>query len=517
MTMMPCDRRSLLGAAAGAAVLAGLPLGPLLAAGEDDWAAAFDAALARDPSLIGWQGRGVERDVAGVAVSGVWPEALRGAFYRNGPGSQTVGGRRYRHWFDGDGLVHRWGIGGGRVSYRARYVATRKRTAEAAAGRPLAAAFGTRWDGVPFSPPDAMNPANIAVLPLAGRLLALWEAGSAYDLDPATLMTAGERVWRRDLAGMPFSAHPKTDPDGTVWNFGVDYPSGRMFVWQVGADGALRRCAEIAERHPGMLHDMAVTERHILFLLAPFTIDPALWGTVPFLDTHRWHADAPLRAVAVDKDTLAVARRWELPAGFGFHFGNAWEEADGTIRCDFCLAPDAGLVDRTLRLVMRGERAESAPPRTTLITLHPDGRTLVEPLSAGLAEFPRVDPRVVGRRNRALFHLERRADGTGPWLGAVVRRDMETGAVDRFDHPPGTIAEEMVVVPRPGGVAEGDGWLLGTVLAVGDTGDRSRTGLLLFDAARLSAGPVAEAWLDAPLPLGFHGAFAQAYTGFGEF
>ncbi len=509
MTTMSCDRRALLCAAGGAALLAGLPLGPLLAAdGGDDWAAAFDAALARDPSLVGWAGHGVERDVPTVAVSGVWPADLRGAFYRNGPGSQTVGGRRYRHWFDGDGLVHRWGIGDGRVSYRARYVATRKRTAEAAAGRPLVGAFGTRWADVASAPPDAMNPANISVLPLAGKLLALWEVGSAYDLDPDTLATAGERVWRRDLAGMPFSAHPKTDPDGTVWNFGVDYPNGRMVVWQVGADGAVRRCGAIAERHPGMLHDMAVTGRHILFLLAPYTIDPDRWGAAAFLDTHRWHPDAPLRAVAVDKDTLAVVRRWELPAGFGFHFGNAWEEADGTIRCDFCLAPDAGLVDRTLRLVMRGERAESAPPRSTLITLYPDGRTAVEPLSAGLAEFPRVDPRVVGRRNRALFHLERRSDGTGPWLGSVVRRDMETGAVERFDHPPGIIAEEMTVIPRPGSGGEGDGWLLGTVLAVGETADRSRTGLLLFDAAHVSAGPVAEAWLDTPLPLGFHGAFA---------
>lgn len=88
MTVMPydpsCDRRALLRAAGGAALLAGLPLGPLLAAdGGDDWAAAFDAALARDPTLVGWAGRGVEWDVPTVAVSGVWPADLRGAFYRN--------------------------------------------------------------------------------------------------------------------------------------------------------------------------------------------------------------------------------------------------------------------------------------------------------------------------------------------------------------------------------------------------------------------------------------------------
>ena len=47
-----------------------------------------------------------------------------------------------------------------------------------------------------------------------------------------------------------------------------------------------------------------------------------------------------VRVLVVDKDSLEVERRHELPPGFHFHHGNGWEEADGTIRLDLCQAPD---------------------------------------------------------------------------------------------------------------------------------------------------------------------------------
>jgi all-trans-8'-apo-beta-carotenal 15,15'-oxygenase len=68
------------------------------------------------------------------------------------------------------------------------------------------------------------------------------------------------------------------------------------------------------------------------------------------------------------------------------------------------------------------------------------------------------------------------------------------------------LAEEHIVVPRPAATAEGDGWLIGTVLDVA----RRRTAVTVFDALRLADGPVARAWLPFALPLGFHGRFRPA-------
>ena len=53
-------------------------------------------------------------------------------------------------------------------------------------------------------------------------------------------------------------------------------------------------------------------------------------------------------------------------------------------------------------------------------------------------------------------------------------------------------------MPRPSPRGEDDGWLLGHFLDY----ERSASGL--------ADGPLARAWLDYPLPLGFHGHFNAA-------
>ena len=52
-------------------------------------------------------------------------------------------------------------------------------------------------------------------------MLALWEGGSAYSIDAETLTTQGLKTWAPELKHMPFSAHPKIDPRGYMWNFGL--------------------------------------------------------------------------------------------------------------------------------------------------------------------------------------------------------------------------------------------------------------------------------------------------------
>lgn len=458
-----------------------------------------------DARANAWARNGVERDVPALEMEGRWPAELSGVFHRDGPARHELAGLRYRHWFDGDGMIQAWRVRpDGTASHRSRYVRTRKREAEERAGRALVPTFATVPPGAERAlPPPAINPANISVLPLAGALYALWEAGPAWEIDPDTLATVGEKAWRPDLAGMPFSAHPKIAPDGTVWNFGVGYPDGRMLIWRIGADGNLDRAVPLDIHHPGMLHDVALTERSLVFMLSPFTLTPERLADTSFLDAHRWHGNRPLVIVAVDRDDPSRVRRWEAPAGFGFHFGNAWEETDGTIRLTFTLADDPGIVTDRLASVMAGRVAPSAPLRLTAFTLRPGGRVETAPLTAGESEFPRIDPRRVGVRSDAVFHLERRS---GPfWFDTLVRRDGDGAIRGAFTVPDGWTPEEHLFVPRAADAPEGNGWLIGTAIDV----VRGRQGLCAYDAERLGDGPLAVAWMDGFHPPALHGAFSR--------
>src|ERR1700716_2399770 len=78
---------------------------------------------------------------AELEVQGELPAGLDGTLYRIGPARHDVYGERYRHWFDGDGMVHALRLSGGTAQYRNRFVATDKKREEDEAGRRIYGGF----------------------------------------------------------------------------------------------------------------------------------------------------------------------------------------------------------------------------------------------------------------------------------------------------------------------------------------------------------------------------------------
>jgi all-trans-8'-apo-beta-carotenal 15,15'-oxygenase len=497
MTFALTRRQALL---ASAATL----LAPKLAR-ADAWRDSFQAKLKDTPWLVGYASAPATLDCASLTIQGRWPAGLAGRFYRNGPARHEVGDLRYHHWFDGDGMVQAFQIADGRISHRGRMVATDKYTRERAAGRALERTFGTVTpDMKPPSSPGALNAANINVIHHAGRLLALWEASDAYALNAETLETIGPQVWRDDLKGVPFGAHPRQEPDGTLWNFGYVPQADLLVIYRVGADGALKAAKVLKVPDVGMVHDFMTTARHLVFVLPPvhYDLQKAKQG-LAFIDCYDWRGSQPIRVLLVDKNTLEITRRYELPPGFVFHHSNAYEEADGTVRFDSVVHPDARVMTETLREVMRGESRPIAASITLVVKLSADGRATSEKLP-GNVEFPRVDPRRIGQRHHQTWSVVFDSLGEGP-SGGIVRRDLDSGATDTHRFGSLMLVEEHVYVPRAGG-AEGEGWLIGTHLDVG----AGVTKLAAFDAMKLSDGPLAVASLPYTLPLGLHGNFVGA-------
>lgn len=464
--------------------------------------ARFHAALARDPGLALYAD--IEGEQHGEAVvEGRLPDGLRGSFFRNGPGRFERDGERYQHWFDGDGFAQAWRIGDGKVSHQGRFVDTRKFVDESAAGRFLYPAFGTRFARHAVRDNDAMNAANTNLLPFDGRLYALWEAGSATEIDARTLATVGIKTWRPDLQAMPFSAHPKIDPSGTLWNFGALPGADRIALYRIGAGGTVLQAGAVAVPQVALLHDFAVSERHLVFVVPPYDVLDE--RALSLAERHVWAGDRrATRVVVVAKDTLAVRRVFELPARVAFHFGNAWDEAGGRVtHVDLVLHEGDQLA--ALGHLMAGEREPNRPARHRAMraTLdHAGGGVRLAPLLDG-AEFPRVMPQAVGRRHRRLALLSSDAGNAALELDTVNLVDTDSGRVDAWRFGPGWRAEEHVLVPRPGARAEDDGWLLGVAQ---DTRARASV-LTVFDAARVAAGPVATARLPYRTPHCFHGNF----------
>lgn len=485
------------------------------AADLTDAVAQFDASADRHPWLSAFKGvtdaQGDLRCEA-LALRGRWPAALKGRFYRNGPAVFERGGDRITHWFGGDGMVQQFTIGRGTVSHRGRLVQTTKLTAEQQAGRFLYNGFGVTRGGLGrISGPDSFNAANTNALEHGGRVLAMWEGGSAYDLDPRTLDTRGPVTWAQGLQQVPFTAHPKIDADGHLWNVGT--LGDKMVAWHIGPEGRLEKIQVGQSPYPGgMVHDMAVTPRYLVVPMPPVKPNfTALIQGERSQQAIRFEADQPMRVLVMHKDDIQQRRVFELPAEMMFHVGNAHETPDGHIVLSYVGSDDHfGLVQGASTL-MTGDLPDKpleARSRTCVVRLDMTSGRAVHDALDDHVEFPRIDPRLTGLPARLLVSTARwraRSD-RDPWWHAVQLHDLHTGRTERYDYGADMMVEEHIFVPKPGRTHERDSWLLGTTIDV----RRQVTVLNVLDAARLSDGPIAQASLPYLLPAGFHGNFTAA-------
>lgn len=470
--------------------------------------ARFAQGMQEHPWLLGWRSVGSESlGPVTVQLQGKLPSGLAGTLYRNGPAWTERDGFRYDHWFDGDGMVHGWRFNGdGSLTHHGRMVATPKFTREQKAGRFQYPAAGTSVPGaLAVRNNDDANVANTSVTMINGRLFALCESGSAFEVAPDSLQTLGPVTWRPDLAALPFSAHPLTDRDGSLWNFGsISLMGGHgLLVWHIDADGQLRSANVIETPEHGYLHAFAMTDQHLVFVMMPFDFTGA-GGS--FFERMQFAPQRPVRIAVVAKDAPDKAQWFEAPFAAIYHFGDAFTR-DGGIVLRAVRHDDINEARSPMKEAMAGDGAHAANSGASLVELHLDlrrGQARWETLGISAVEFPLFDPRSTNTRGARLYAPTIDGPATAPYFNAVAAFDIDRGRRQRWNYGPDIMAEEHVFVPRPGSREADDGWLIGTLL---DPVNK-RSGLAVLDARHVDDGPLAQAWLPYAVPLGFHGTFA---------
>lgn len=465
------------------------------------------------------------RDIELAVESGQVPRELNGALLRNGPGQLQVGETWYRHLFDGDGYVQRFTIRDGRVRYTGRYVQTREFRRETAAGRMLYRNFGTNRPGGMWANAFRFhfkNAANTSLLPYGDDLLALWEGGSPYRLDPVTLETRGP--WRfgghlrpRTIVerlmgnGRAFSAHPKYDPStGDLLNFGVA-PGLRQrlllhrFPASPGAGRPVTR--ELDLPRLTFIHDFVATEAgHQVFFDVPvaFRLSASFLGLRSPVESIESQPDgATIIRVLTGFDPEAPTEQFETDACYVFHFVNGFERGDELV-VDACRMDEFPEADDVRRILWDEEAGRPLYAFLTRFYLNRSSGTVrSERLSDYPMELPSINPRRRGRSYRYAWGIaDRPGRETSETLHGVARFDLHAGTTDFLDRYPNFCGEPLFV-PRPGDGAEDDGWLL--VLTLDVTEEIAR--LEILDAVSLD--PVARLRLPQPVHLGFHGVWSE--------
>lgn len=444
-----------------------------------------------------------EVDAADLRVTGVLPDELDGVFLRNGPNPRFTPIGSYLYPIDGDGMLHGVWISGGRARYRNRFVRTPAVVAEERAGRAL-------WGGIesmilPREPDVGPELAgtfrdmpDINVVRHAGRLLALAESDCPFLMTPE-LETAGKETFGGALpAGI--TAHPKTDPvtgEMLVFCYGLEPPH---LTWSaIGRTGDVVRGPTPIDGvdEPMMIHDMALTPRFLVIVLAPvfFDIDAAMHGG-SMID---WRPERGTRVALVPRDGGPV--RWASDDAFWlWHTVNAFDtEPDGgNVVLDYV---------QWTRLAMGAPDEGGRPNHAGLVraVIDPEAGTMRRTvLDDARMELPRTDDRLIGRRHRQLavaadsgnpdllpgeFDELRWYDGSDPSGRHLAWRagDLSVG--------------EPVFAPVPGtGPGAGGYWMTYAT----DRTDAS-SWLLVIPSEDPTAGPVARVRIPVRVPLGLHG------------
>jgi carotenoid cleavage dioxygenase-like enzyme len=446
--------------------------------------------------------------VDALPVSGTIPPWLGGSLMRNGPARFEIGEDRYRHWFDGQAMVHRFTVAGGTVSYANRFLRTPAFLEAERLHRIACSEFATDPHRSPLERVAALfhatssDNANVNIVPYGEQYLALTETPSPVAFDGTTLETLGVLAFDDKVAGQITTAHTHHDRARRA-TFNILIEIGRTSAYKIVRieDGTLRRdvIATLAVDEPAYMHAFSTTENYVVIAEYPFVVRPLdlAFRRKPFIENYRWVPGRGTRFHVFHKDGGASAGSYEAEAFFAFHHINAFEDGAALV-LDVAAYDDASIItdfmmDRVLE--SGSDIAKASLRRYRLIPGHAAAE--VENLDTAI-ELPRVAANSMARAYRYAYGVN--ANGAPPGFDRLVKVDMHERQAATWASPhayPG----EPVFVARPGAVDEDDGVVLSVVLDA----DAGASYLLVLDARDLSE--CARAQVPHHIPFGFHGMF----------
>ena len=445
-------------------------------------------------------------------MQGEIPADLDGVYLRNTENPLHPAIRNY-HPFDGDGMVHVVGFRDGTAFYRNRFVRTDGLVAEQEAGKSLWAGLAERpslslmdhgW-GARTMMKDA---SSTDVLVHAGvAKTSFYQCGDLYRIDPLTAETLGKDTWGgRFPTDWGVSAHPKID-DATgemlFFNYGTEAPYMNYGV--VDANDQLVHYTPIELPGSRLPHDMAFTENYAILNDCPLYWDPEALKA----DAHiaRFHPETPTRFAVIPRKGQTSDIRWfEAESTYVLHFVNAYEEGDEIVLDGFFQGDpepaDNGMGNAWQRafrfLALDRMQSRLHRWRLNLVT----GQVKEEQLSDSITEFGMMNGAYTGGKYRYAYA----ATGKPSWFlfDGLVKHDLLLGSEERFSFGDGVYGSETAMAPRVGSTSEDDGYLLTLTTDMND--DASYC--VIFDAARVSDGPICKLKLPERISSGTHSTWA---------
>ncbi len=447
-------------------------------------------------------------------IEGDLPSDIRGTFYRNGPGRQRIGGEKYGHWFDGDGMLCQFSFNEGKAHFKNRYVRTPKYIEETEAQAIKYRGFGTQVPGGFFANFGKMpaNPANTNTIYHGGHLLALNEGGKPWELTPGSLETIGEFTYDGELEpSMVFSAHGKVHArtgdyinyGAGVSGFGLKGPKPCLNIYRISPDGKLFKKSQVPMDTFPFCHDYALSDKYAIFFLGSIVFGnmlPVIAGTRTISDQVIFDESVPMQAVVVDLDTLQEVKRFETDPGAMIHFGNAYEVGDEIVVDG--MYQDNFAANETLTDVFNPDGRFGGGHYMRYYLNMATGKLRSEQVMETECEFPTFNTGYAGQKNDVTWTACSVDNGANSFFNGISRVTRD-GDATVLPLPPGFYGSEPLFVPRVDASSEDDGYLM----EVAYNAFEHKSELMIFRAEDIN-DQVCNIKLKHHIPHQFHGFYA---------
>jgi all-trans-8'-apo-beta-carotenal 15,15'-oxygenase len=388
------------------------------------------------------------------------------------------------------------------------------------------------------------------------KLLAMWEGGLPYAMNPYTLDTHGEDTMSGSLLpGSSFSAHPRFDAARErLVNFGVRLkPSNRgvktmIDVFEYDNAGVVVHQHVIPVKQAVNIHDFVITENYIVIFVCPIKynyIQMAIgsgmeswlnWDDSPKAKTRIFVLERSLGGAVGSSATAPVSNKcyteYSTEKNFIYHFVNAYE-VDGFI------VVDAVVYDSMPSLDMRAtgqdgrigivRRFRWPCPEATFDSVEgesPEGEGKPGIKRGGdvrsevlygdqfhSSEMVSIPFGLDGKYYRFAYMVDQTtSDAAGNAVepySTVVKLNVNSREVVTYTCRTGCYLSPGVFAPRVGSSSEDDGYFLTLEY---DSSTR-KSSLLVIDSQHFEDGPVTTLRLRSHIPFNHHIAFTPGYYG----
>jgi carotenoid cleavage dioxygenase-like enzyme len=450
-----------------------------------------------------------------LPTQGQIPLCLRGSLFRNGPAKFEVGKEKYRHWFDGLAMLHKFTFNEGQVSYINRFLQSETYCKTLKTGKICVAEFATTpsrpfWQNISsMLSSDLSDNANINITQIADRFFAITATPYPVEFDPNTLKTLGKFDYKDNLPCSMTTGHPYNDfARQELVNFTTHFSRISTYNFYRIPFGQMKRSliASIPVNEPAYIHSFALTENYIILPESPLLTNPLeliseqLRGK-PFIDSLSWQPERGAKFLVLRREDGEFVRSYETDAFFALNQINAFENKDEII-LDI-VAYNRSILDEYYLDFLKGSgrfKLSNSELRRYSISLN-KSRVECEVISDQIIEFPRINPLYYQSPNyRFVYAISRRQDRPYDFFNQLIKIDI-LRQTTKIWFEENCYPSEPVFVATPKAQGEDEGVIFSIVLDV----KKGNSFLLILDSCSFSE--IGRAEIPHHIPFGTHGQY----------